>query len=498
MSSFIYLKFVLTQSLNCFIKIKENTIFSTQMSIKIKFLGGVKTVTGSSHLISTRFSNLLLDCGLFYGHRDEFYERNSTFNYNPHKLNAVLLSHAHIDHCGNIPNLLKKGLSCKIYTTNATKDLCSLMLADSGKVQEEDTRYVNKINRRLGKLPRKPLYTEKEGRRSLGKFRGLSYRQKFQVTKDITATFYDSSHILGSAIVVLDIRLNGSSNTMRIGYAVDLGRKGLPLLNEPTIIEGMDYLILESTYGGRTHSPMAEAKIKLKDAINRTVERKGKIIIPSFALERAQEVIYFLNELIKEKEIPAIPIYVDSPLATNITEVFRTHYGYLNEEARVAMKSKKGGPFDFVNLNYVYDRNESKSLNNDKRPMIIIAGSGMCEAGRVLHHLKNNISESKNTVIIVGYMAQNTLGRKIADRQRYVNIYGVEYELNAEVVIINALSGHADKNELLEYTKACMPIKKVFIVHGEEEQSKNLQDMFSEQGIKSHIPDKDEEAVLLD
>jgi metallo-beta-lactamase family protein len=407
-----------------------------------------------------------------------------------------LLSHAHIDHCGNIPNLLKRGLACKIYTTNATKDLCGLMLADSGKVQEEDIRYVNKINRRLGRPLRRPLYTEKEGRRSLHKFRGLSYRQRFKITKDITSTFYDSSHILGSSIIVLDIRLNGNSNSLRIGYAVDLGRKDLPLLNEPTIIEGMDYLILESTYGGRVHSPIEEAKIKLKDAINRTVERKGKIIIPSFALERSQEIIYFLNELIKEKQIPAVPIYLDSPLATNITDVFRTHYGYFNEEVRVAMKSKKEGPFDFINLSYISDTRDSKALNNDKRPMIIIAGSGMCEAGRVLHHLKNNISESKNTVIVVGYMAENTLGRKIVEKERYVSIYGVEYELNAEVVVINALSGHADKNELLEYAKACMPLKKIFIVHGEEAQSKSLQVMLCDAGIKSHIPDKDEEAVL--
>ncbi|MDD5005341.1 MAG: MBL fold metallo-hydrolase [Candidatus Omnitrophica bacterium] len=467
------------------------------MSVRIKFLGGVQTVTGSSHLVSTRFSDILIDCGLFYGRRDEFYELNSSFKYNPRELDAVLLSHAHIDHCGNLPNLIKRGLHCKIYTTSATKDLCSLMLADSGKVQEEDVRYLNKINRRLGQRQRmrRPLYTEKEGRHSLRKFRALSYRQRFKVTKDVTCTFYDAAHILGSSIIVLDIN-SDRNNNMRIGYAVDLGRKGLPLLNEPTIIEGMDYLILESTYGGRVHSPIAEAKNKLKDAINRTIERSGKVIIPSFALERAQEVIYFLNELIKEKQIPPIPIYVDSPLATNITDVFRTHYGYLDNETRMAMKSKKEGPFDFVNLNYIADRNDSKSLNNDKRPMIIIAGSGMCEAGRILHHLKNNITESKNTVLVVGYMAENTLGKKIVERQRYVRIYGVEYELNAEVVVINAFSGHADKNELCEYVKSCLPIKKVFIVHGEKEQSENIAGLLSQSGINTHIPEKYEEAVL--
>ena len=466
------------------------------MSVQIKFLGGVRTVTGSSHLLTTRFSRVLIDCGLFYGHRDESYQSNSSFKYHPGKLNAVLLSHAHIDHSGNIPSLVKSGLRCKIYTTSATKDLCKLMLADSGKIQEEDARYVNKINRRLGQPFRKPLYTSKEGRRSLRKFRPLSYRQRFKITKDITCTFYDAAHILGSGIIVLDIK-DDRQGVIRLGYAVDLGRKGLPLLNEPTIIEDMDYLILESTYGGRLHSPIKEARNKLKDTINRTIERRGKVIIPSFALERAQEIIYFLNELIRDKEIPPIPIYVDSPLTTNITEVFRTHYGYLDEETRVTMKSKKEGPFDFVNLNYVRDRNESKALNNDKRPMIIIAGSGMCEAGRVLHHLKNCITESKNTVLVVGYMAENTLGRKIVERQRYVRIYGVEHELNAEVVIINAFSGHADKNELLEYVKSCLPIKKVFIVHGDRAQSQSIFDILSQSGINTYMPEKNEEVVLL-
>ena len=465
------------------------------MSVKIQFLGGVRTVTGSSHLISTRFSRVLIDCGIFYGHRDEFYQLNSSFNFHPGKLNAVLLSHAHIDHCGNIPTLVKKGLRCKIYTTTATKDLCKLMLADSGKVQEEDARYLNKINRRSGQPPRKPLYTSKEGKRSLHKFRPLSYRQRFKVTKDIVCTFYDAAHILGSSIIVLDIK-DDRRGSLRIGYAVDLGRKGLPLLNEPTIVEGMDYLILESTYGGRLHSSIGEAKNKLRDAINRTIERRGKVIIPSFALERAQEIIYFLNELVRDKEIPPIPIYVDSPLTTNITQVFRTHYGCLEEEARATMRSKKAGPFDSANLNYVRDKSESKALNYDKRPMIIIAGSGMCEAGRVLHHLKNNISESKNTVLIVGYMAQNTLGKKIVERQRYVRIYGVEHELNAEVVVINAFSGHADKNDLGEYVNSCLPIKKVFIVHGDRDQSQSINDLLSKSGVSTYLPEKDEEVFL--
>lgn len=467
------------------------------MSVKIKFLGGVRTVTGSSHLITTKHSMVLLDCGIFYGHRDEFYDKNTTFEYNPAKLNAILLSHAHIDHSGNIPSVIKRGLRSKIYTTSATKDLCALMLADSGKVQEEDVRYVNKINRRLGLPPRKVLYTQKEARRAIRKFRPLSYRQRMKITKDINCAFYDAGHILGSGIIVLDIKHDGSNN-MRIGYALDLGRKGLPLLNDPTIIEGMDYLIIESTYGARIHDSIEQAKTQLCDTINRTIERRGKIIIPSFALERAQEIIYFLNELIKGKKIPSIPIYLDSPLATDITEVFRTHYGYLNEQARLSMKTKKGGPFDFVNLNYVYNKADSKALNNDRRPMIIIAGSGMCEAGRILHHLKNNISESRNTVLIVGYMAENTLGKRIVEREPFVRIFGIEYELNAEVVIINAFSRHADKNELYEYVKSCLPLKRVFVVHGDLDQSNKIVEILLQAGITAYLPQKNEEIILAD
>jgi metallo-beta-lactamase family protein len=277
---------------------------------------------------------------------------------------------------------------------------------------------------------------------------------------------------------------------------VDLGRKGLPLLNEPTIIEGLDYLVIESTYGGRLHGPISEAKVKLKNAINETYKRGGKVIIPSFALERSQEVIYFLNELIKEKQIPSMPIYVDSPLATEITEVFRTHYGYLDDETRAQMRSKKEGPFDFVNLNYVSSRDESKALNHDKQPMIIIAGSGMCEAGRILHHLKNNISESRNTILVVGYMAANTLGKRIVDKERFVRIFGVEHELNAQVSVINAFSGHADQNDLLGYVKSCLPIKKVFIVHGDIEQSQAIHDLMRQSAINSYMPEKNEEVVL--
>jgi len=464
------------------------------MSVTLTFLGGVRTVTGSSHLIRCQRSEVLLDAGLFQGHREEFYNLNTTFNYNPHRLSAMLLSHAHIDHCGNIPNVIKQGIRCKIYSTHATKDLAKLMLEDSGKIQEEDIKYINKINKRL-KLPlKKPLYTKKEASKATRKFHPLSYNHRFCVAKNIFATLVDAGHILGSSIIVLDIK--DEDRDIRIGYAVDLGRKGLPLLNDPVVPKGLDYLIIESTYGGRLHAPIQDAKIKLKEAINRTIERRGKIIIPSFTLERTQEVIYFLNELIKEKAIPAIPIYVDSPLATDITEAFTFHVDYLNKQAKEAILSGNS-PFEFLNLRYVRDQRESKGLNNDKRPMIIIAGSGMCESGRVLHHLKNNLEDSRNTILVVGYMAKDTLGRKIIDRLRYVPIFGVEYELNAEVVAINAFSGHADKNELIDFVSKALPLKRIFLVHGDVEQSQAIFDTFTQMGLNVHLPQRDEE-VLLD
>ncbi len=463
------------------------------MAIKIKFLGGVGTVTGSSHLVSTDKSQVLLDAGLFHGHRDEFYEVNTSLHYNPHKLDALILSHAHMDHCGNIPTLVKKGMRCRIYTTSATRDLAKLMLEDSGKIQEEDIKYVNKINKRLGLPLRKPLYTRKEALKVAGRFRAISYGQRFCVAKDIFSTFYDAGHILGSGIIVLDIK-DGEQN-IRLGYAVDLGRKNLPLLNDPVVPKGLDYLILESTYGGRLHAPIEEAKERLKDAINRTVERRGKILIPSFTLERTQELLYFLNELLKEKAIPSIPIYVDSPLAIDITDLFKYHLDYLDEETRQAVQRKEG-PFEFLNLKFIPSQEESKNLNNDKRPMIIIAGSGMCESGRILHHLKNNIEESRNTILVVGYMAANTLGKKIVERASFVRIFGVEYELNAEVIVINAFSGHADKIELCEFAEAAQPLKRIFLVHADPDQSQALYQVLMQKNLNVHIPAKDEEVLL--
>ena len=463
------------------------------MAVKIKFLGGARTVTGSSHLVLTDKSEVLIDAGLFQGRREESYLVNTTFHYNPRKLDALVLSHAHIDHCGNIPGVIKRGLRCNIYTTSATRDLCKVMLEDSGKIQEEDVKYVNKINRRLGRPQVKPLYTKREASKATKRFRALAYGQKFCIAKDVFVTLRDAGHILGSSIVVLDIR--DGDKIIRLGYAVDLGRKNLPLLNNPVVPHGLDYLILESTYGNRVHAPIEEAKGKLKDVVNNTIERRGKVIIPSFTLERAQEVIYFLSLLIKEKAIPPVPIYVDSPLATDITDIFKYHAAFLNPETRYAIEHGSD-PFEFLNLRYIRDQEESKALNTDRRPMIIIAGSGMCESGRILHHLQNNIEDTRNTILVVGYMAKDTLGKKIVDEERIVRIFGIEYELNAEVVVINSFSGHADKNELRDFVSACPSLKRIFLVHGDPEQSQALADELSRDGRNVYIPYKDEEILI--
>lgn len=463
------------------------------MPIKIRFLGGTKSVTGSSHLVTAGSTEILLDAGLFQGHRNAFYEINTTFHYNPRTINAMLLSHAHIDHCGNIPSLIKKGLRCKIYTTSATKDLANLMLVDSGKIQEEDVHYVNKINRRLGMPLRKPLYTKKDASRATKIFRSISYNQKFCVAKDVFATIVDAGHILGSGIIILDIK--DAERSLRLGYAVDLGRKNLPLLNNPVIPNGLDYLIMESTYGARLHRPIEEAQSKLREAISRALRRGGKVLIPSFTLERAQEVIYFLNELLKEKLIPSVPIYVDSPLATDITDLFNHHLDFLNARTRQGI-SKGDNPFELLNLRFIREQKDSKALNIDKRPMIIIAGSGMCESGRILHHLQNNIEDSRNMILVVGYMACDTLGRRIVEKLPFVKIFGVEYELNAEAVVINAFSGHADQTELLDFVSGCLPLKRIFLVHGESSQSQALSDVLVQKGLDVCIPDKDEEVLL--
>ncbi|MDP8289760.1 MAG: MBL fold metallo-hydrolase [Candidatus Susulua stagnicola] len=464
------------------------------MALTIEFCGGARTVTGSMHLVSAGRSEVLLDCGLFHGRRDEAYEVNSNFPFNPQRLRACILSHAHIDHCGNIPNLVKKGYREHVFVTPPTKELCQYMFPDSGYVQEEDARYVNKINRRRGLPLRSPLYTKQEAEDSLKYLRSLEYNTKFALSKEIDLTFFEAGHILGSAVPVLDVKTSRGST--RIAYAVDLGRYGMPLLRNPEIPKDIDYLIIESTYGGRSHTSIEDAEDKLSEAINRAVKRGGKIIIPSFALERTQLIVFFISELIKKKKIKKIPMYVDSPLAVNLTTVFRKNWEYFDDITKESF-SREEDPLGYDNITYITQLQDSKKLNDQKGPMIIISASGMCESGRILHHLKNNIENPLNMVIVIGFMAKNTLGRRIVEREEQVKIFGTPRELKAEVITLNAFSSHADKNGLIGYVKRCQgKLKEVFIVHGEEEQSNVLRTNIKKMNIKVQVPAKGEVVYL--
>ncbi|MBN1872321.1 MAG: MBL fold metallo-hydrolase [Candidatus Omnitrophica bacterium] len=461
------------------------------MTVAITFLGGARTVTGSMHLVTTNSSNTILDCGLFYGHRDQYYDVNSAFSFLPENVDSCVLSHAHIDHCGNIPNLIKKGFRGAIHCTPATRDLCRYMLPDSGHVQEEDIRYVNKINKKRGLPPRQPLYTKKEAEKSLKFLRSLEYHKTLSINEDVNLTFYDAGHILGSAVSVLDIKARKKS--LRLAYAVDLGRSGMPLLRDPESPKDIDYMIIESTYGGRAHEDIKEAEDELARVITRTVKRGGKVIIPSFALERTQLIVFFISHLMKKKKIGKIPIFVDGPLAVNLTKVFRSHWSYFDEVTQMDIRNNED-PLGYEAVTYIKNVNQSKKLNEIKKPVIIISGSGMCENGRILHHLKNNVENPRNTIVVIGYMAEDTLGRSIVEKKKIVRIFGRPYDMNAEVVIINAFSSHADKYALTDYIESCREkLKQIFIVHGDIEQSEALRQRISRKlNMKPRIPAKGE------
>ena len=361
------------------------------------------------HLVEAGNRKILLDCGLYQGRRDESYEINRHFPFDVEHLDALILSHAHIDHSGNIPNLVRSGFRQPIYATEATTDLCAHMLPDSGHIQEEDIRFVNKIHRKKKLPPRSPLYTKEDAKDSLRRFFERPYEKPFPVADGLTCTFYDAGHVLGSAISVLEIR--GSGRSVRMAYAVDLGRASLPILRDPVVPDRLDYLIIESTYGGRFHDDIQKAKSKLKGIVERAVQKGGKLIVPTFALERTQEVVYYLNELIREGSLPRVPIYVDSPLASNLTEVFRNHPECFDDKTRQIFERGED-PFGSDKIEYIQSVEDSKRLNEQPGPMVILSASGMCESGRILHHLKNNVEDPKNRVLIVGFMAKDTLGRK--------------------------------------------------------------------------------------
>jgi len=442
--------------------------------LRITFLGAAQTVTGSMHLLELSESRILLDCGLFQGRRQESFRRNRELPFDPRSLDAVILSHAHIDHSGNIPNLVKSGYSGNIYTTSATRDLCSAMLLDSGNIQESDVAHVNRGRLKKGLPPVEPVYTASDARASLQSFVGIDYHRPFKVAPGVRVTFFDAGHILGSAITVLDV--DDSGRSYRLCFTGDLGRKGLPIIRDPEVPPSVDYLITESTYGAREHESPQYAQAILCEIIHTTHDRGGKVVIPSFAVGRTQEIVYDLHRLIDTDCLPNVPVFVDSPLAVNVTEVFRLHPECYDAEILDFLQDRED-PFGFYRLHYTRSVEESKALNTFEGSCIIISASGMCEGGRVLHHLIHHIGDSRNTVLFVGYQVQNTLGRKILDGQKTVPILGEMWPVQAQIRSIQGYSAHADRRELLDYVERLREagrLKQVFCVHGDLEACQAL------------------------
>lgn len=440
----------------------------------VQFFGAARTVTGSMHFLNVNGKNLLLDCGLFQGRRAETYERNKNFPFDASTIDAVVLSHAHIDHAGNLPNLVKNGFSGPIYCTPATADLCRLMLMDSAHIQEKDTEFVNKRNAKK-KLPKiEPLYTSDDVQAALELLVEVPYRTSFEVVNGVSGKYFDAGHILGSASVHLTIQ-EKNSREKHFGFTGDVGRPNMPILHDPEFMGNVDALISESTYGGRVHATADEMPGKFLEVVKRTVDRGGKIIIPSFSVGRTQDIVYQMNNLKNEGKLPDIPIFVDSPLSTNATEIFRKHPECFDNEATKVMKTDDD-IFGFDKLRYIRDVEESKKLNDLKVPCMIIAASGMCEAGRIVHHLSNNIENPKNTVMIVGYQAEHTLGRKLVNRDPEISIFGEVKQLKCEVSVLNSFSAHADKNELLDFVKPMdrKLLKNIFLVHGDVDQAEKF------------------------
>jgi metallo-beta-lactamase family protein len=450
------------------------------------------------HLLTANGSRILLDCGLFQGRRKESFERNRNLPFDAGTIDALVLSHAHIDHSGNIPSLVKNGFEGNVYATPATRDLCSAMLRDSGHIQEDDARYVSKKRARKGLPPVEPLYTVEDATESLRSFVSVGYDRPLPIAPGVTLTFRDAGHILGSAIVVLDVEDTGEKK--RLVFSGDLGRKDMPILRDPQPVDDVNYLIIESTYGDRLHDLPEATDKQLRDVVVDAYRRGGKVIVPAFSVGRTQELVYALHRLTERRALPQLPIFVDSPLSVNVTEIFRLHPECFDKELNEFIASGNNrDPFGFRRLTYIRSVEASKELNFLREPAIIISASGMCEAGRILHHLKNNIEDPRNTVLIVGWQAPYTLGRRLVERQSVVKIFGEEYNLRARVETINGFSAHADRAGLLDYVRQmeATQLESAFIVHGEEPSSLALADGLQSLGLrKAIVPKQGEEFDL--
>jgi metallo-beta-lactamase family protein len=437
----------------------------------VTFWGAARTVTGSMHQLDACGSTLLLDCGLFQGPRAESRDRNAEFPFRPKDVDAVLLSHAHVDHCGNLPNLVKQGFSGPIYCTPATRALAAVMLGDAAKIQEEDAAYLNR-RREKGDPKVEPLYDGRDVYRTLLRLQAVPYDTPRQVARGLEATFVDAGHLLGSAMIGL--RVDAPGGERRLTFTGDLGRPGLPILRDPSPVPPGDLLLSECTYGGHTHEPVEETAERLGEVVRRTAQRGGKLLIPAFSVGRTQTVVYFLHQLVEAGRLPDLPIYVDSPMAVRATEVYRAHPECFDEET-LALLERDPDLFGEEKIRYIEKVHESIELNGRPGPCVIVSASGMCEAGRILHHLKHNIADARNTVLIVGYQAEGTLGRRLVERRPEVRILGKNYPVKAEVVVLNGLSAHADHGALL---RSLGPLagtaRQVRLVHGEPARAEAL------------------------
>jgi len=456
--------------------------------MRINFHGAAHTVTGSQHLLEINGKKLLLECGLYQGRRADTYERNLNFRYDPRGVDAVILSHSHIDHCGNLPNLVKQGYEGSIYATHAAADLTKIMVADSGHIQEADAVFVNKKRAERGEPPIEPLYTKEDAEAVAGMFAGRAYEEAFEPIPGVVARFYEAGHILGSASVSLEIEEKGRN--IRFWFSGDIGRYDLPLLRDPILPTEADYMIMECTYGDKSHHDPELAYIEFRDVVKKTVERGGKVIVPAFAVGRTQELVFNLNRMMHDGDIPRVPVYVDSPLAVKATDIFKDHLECFDDETAQFVKEARHPALDSKMLTYIRSVDESKALNERTDPMVIISASGMAENGRILHHIKNNISEPRNTICIVSWQAPHTLGRRLADREEQVRIYGETYKRKCEIATIGGLSGHAGQDLLVKYAMGVKgSVKRVFLVHGEERQARTLKDLLKEKKMDQvHYP----------
>ena len=443
--------------------------------MKIQFLGATRTTTGSMYLLEVGGKRILLECGLYQGRRAESIARNTSFPFDPRGIDMVVLSHAHIDHSGNLPNLCKRGFDGDIHCTFATRDLASIMLVDSAHIQEGDAQFLSKHLERKGQPPVEPLYTREDAEKAIRQFIAAGYDRPLRLADGVTVTFRDAGHILGSAQVLLDLEEGGRK--LRFLFTGDLGRGNDPILRDPESVKGVDVLQIESTYGTREHEDKTQAKGQALRLVMETLKKGGKVIVPAFAIGRIQQFVYELHKLMLDHQMPSVPTYVDSPLGVNATDIHRLHPECFNPAIYKFLR-EVANPFEMQNLTYIRDVAESKKLNDLKGPAIIISASGMAEAGRILHHLRNNVGDSRNLILFIGYCAENTLGAKLMAGMSPVNIFGEAHEVRARVASADYLSGHADRSELLDHVAKHMTgaLEWIFVIHGEENESLGLAD----------------------